>query len=322
MADFPPSEVRLSEVARGCDRMSVLRATGAQADEPDGEQKEWFARGHLFESYVVRQLVATFGEDDVERQVEIHHPLGVGHADAYIRSRRQIVEIKSTQAGTLSTPVYENGVKQVKLYIHFHPEAESGLLYMVNPSTLRPAEAYDIALTDEDRVEIDVQIERIRQGIDHPKTGMPDRVCSYPGQARGMFCSFAFDCFQGWTPPDPYVTDDPAVIAAAARLNQIGDEEFQHKLVLKSLEQEREEAKAALAQAVPEGFSNVGPFRVKKWRVKGRKSFQYKAYDAAGISDPVVEQFTALSEGHDRITVEQIAAADATAVDYGDVPFE
>jgi hypothetical protein len=97
---------------------------------------------------------------------------------------------------------------------------------------------------------------------------------------------------------------------------------FQHKLVLKSLEAEKAEAKKELLLEVPEGESLVGPFKVKRWHVDGRRSFQFKAYDAAGISDPTVEQFTAQSEGHDRVDVEQVYEADVEPPNILDHPDE
>ena len=149
MARFRHTEVRASELARGCERQSVMRALGTYAEPADAEQKEWFERGHLFEEYVVKQLIKKYGEDDVERQVDVHHPLGVGHVDAAIRSEKALVEIKSTQAGTLSTPVFDNGVRQLRFYLRYHDWAEVGWLCMINPSTLKPAEVHPVHLTPE-----------------------------------------------------------------------------------------------------------------------------------------------------------------------------
>ena len=315
MATFVQTEVRASEVARGCDRMSVLRALGSDSAEPDGEQREWFSRGHLFENYVGQQLIRKHGADNVVRQPSFEHPLGVGHSDFLIIPERLLVEVKSTQAGTLSTPVFENGVEQVRIAVHFHPDADQGALYMINPSTLRPADVFRVVNTPEDDERIDATFARIAALIE--AESLPDRVCVKPGNARGMFCGFAGPCFDGWEPPAPGEIDDPAVLAAASRLATITAEERTHNAAIQSLEEGKRAAKSELAAVLPDkGETIVGPFTIKTWPVLGRVTVNAKALAAAGI-DP--SPFVTIGEGRTEV---RVAQADSPGdIDYGDLPF-
>lgn len=318
MSDFPPQEVRLSEVARGCDRMSVHRALGDAEAEHEPEAYEYFARGQMFELYVVRQLEAKYGKGNIERQVIIKHPLGRGHADAYIVPELALVEVKSTSAGTLSTPTYENGVRQLKLYLRFHPFAEVGYLMMLNPSNLRTVEKYEIVLTDDDAEEIDRRIERIQAGI---ATGsFPDRVCEHPGQARAMLCQFAAPCFDGWEAPDPLVVRTPDALLAVSAFNEIAERRRSLSREIKALDAEYDEAKAAISRYCPTGDSVVGGFTVKRTPVPGRREFKLKAWEAAGGENAdLIERFTTKGTGFDKITVKK--AAGTADVDWGDSPF-
>lgn len=315
MSTFVKTEVRASEVARGCDRMSVGRALGWEPRDHDDETKEWFSRGHLFEWYYGKQLDAKHGKDNVVRQPSYQHPLGVGHSDFLIKSERLLVEVKSTQAGTLSTPVFDNGVEQLRIAIHFHPDADQGALVMLNPSTLRPAERFKVVNTPEDDDRIDGMFASIAAHIEAER--LPDRVCSKPGQARGMMCPFAAECFEGWEPDPAGEIDDPAVLNAAARLAAIVREERQHNAAIKALDEGKRAAKAELAAVLPEkGETLVGPFLIRTWPVAGRVSVSSKALQAAGIDPYPFSQV-----GSPRLEVRIDQADEAGNVDYGEAPF-
>lgn len=311
-----PVEVRASEIARGCDRMSVLRGLGTEPVAFDPEQNEWFQRGHLFEQYVARQLERKHGPDNVRRQIHIRHPLGVGHADALIVSERILVEIKSTTSGTISTPVFENGVAQLRFYLRFCDDADEGALYMINPSTLKPADVFRVALTDRDVDEIDQTVRRIQR---HIELGvLPDRVCARPQQGRGYFCPFVAKCFEGWEEPEVDEITDADVVNAAARYYAIIRAEAEHAAAVKALADEKADAKAALLAAVPERSDAVaGPYRVKTWPVDGRRSVSVKALEAAGVD---ASEFVRVSAGYTRLEVSK--AGQPGEVDYGDeAPF-
>lgn len=318
MATFTPTEVRASEMARGCERMSVLRALGHTPAEPGTEEREWFRRGHLFEHYVVSQLEAKHGKANVVRQPEIHHPLGVGHSDALIVPERLLVEVKSTAAGTLTTPVFENGVRQLKIGIRYHDGADEGALYMINPSTLKPADVFRVVLTDEDAAEIDAMFDRIAESI-HTAT-LPDRVCAKPSNGRGYLCPFIAACFDGWeAPADPVVTD-PHAVELAKRWAQAKQDEKQHAIEAKAAEQIRKDAAAELAEYVDEGDTIIGPYRVRRWHVNGKTSFSVKAAEAAGVPRDLLAPYMSEGAGYDRIEVS--AAAEAGPIEFGDeAPF-
>lgn len=295
--------------------MSVLRALGTEPSEPDSEQREWFQRGHLFEKYVVDQIAAKHGRENVRRNVVIRHPLGEGHADALIVPDRLLVEVKSTQQGTLSTPVFENGVAQLRFYLRFCDEADEGALYMVNPSTLKPADVYPVRLTDDDVAEIDATVARIEEAI-RAEELLP-RVCTKPSQGRGYFCPFITQCFEGWEEPQPEVVTDPVVLDAAARFYALKEKEREHKQALAAIEEEKRGAKAALAYHLPErGDTVVGGFRVKTWPVDGKTTVSAKALAAAGI-DPA--PFARKSDGYQSVKVTK--ATTPGDVDFGETPF-
>lgn len=315
MTTFVKTEVRASEVARGCDRMSVGRALGWEAREHDEETLEWFSRGQLFEWYYGKQLDAKHGRENIVRQPSFQHPLGVGHSDFLIVPERLLVEVKSTQAGTLSTPVFDNGVEQLRIAIHFHPDADQGALVMLNPSTLRPADVFKVVNSEEDDERIAETFLRIAASIEAET--LPERVCSKPGQARGMMCPFAASCFEGWEPEPMNEVDDPVVLAAAAELAAIVRSEREHGAAMKALDEAKRSAKAMLADVLPEkGESVVGPFLVRTWPVRGKVNVSAKALEAAGI-DP----YLFATVGAPRIEVRIDLADEAGDIDYGEAPF-
>jgi hypothetical protein len=132
---FDPADVRLSELAR-CARQAAYRGLGATPAERDRKVENWFERGHLYEDYVHKQLVKQYGADDVERERPIPWPHGVGHADFFIRSRKWLVEVKTTTTPFTSKPLFEQAVQQLRCYLHFDPEAETGALYLIDPNDL------------------------------------------------------------------------------------------------------------------------------------------------------------------------------------------
>jgi len=312
---FVQTEVRASEVARGCDRMSVGRALGWEPREHDPETLEWFSRGHLFEWYYGRQLDAKHGKENVIRQPSFQHPLGVGHSDFLIAPERLLVEVKSTASGTLSTPVFDNGVEQLRIAIHFHPDADQGALVMLNPSTLRPADTFKVVNTDDDDERIEETFRRLQNHI--VAEDLPERVCTKPGQARGMMCPFAAECFDGWEPEPINEIDDPAVLKIAADLAALTQEERKHNAAIKELEQTKRDLKGELAEVLPaKGETVVGPYLVRTWPVAGRVSVSAKALAAAGI-DP----YPFATVGAPRLEVRIDVAEEAGDIDYGEAPF-
>lgn len=315
---FPQTEVRLSEVARGCPRMSVYRALGEQPSEPTSEQREFFARGHLFERYVIEQLRAKHGIEAIQPNWRVVHPLGVGHADALVGPERLLVEVKSTVSPAPSSSVFENAVNQLKLYLHYSAEvADSGAVYMINPGTLKPADVYEVRLSDDDREEIAEQMTALARAIEARE--LPDRVCSRPSQAIGRFCPFAGPCFAGWEETPDALLDDPDALSAVSELAAIKANLRAAKESVKALEQAKDDAQRQVEGFVQVGTTTVGPYSVKRWEVSGRKQFSIPAALAAGFTRDELEPFISEGSGHTRVEV--AAATEAGDVDFGEVPF-
>lgn len=308
-----------------CPTAAVYQGRGEEEAPLPPETQEWFFRGNVFEEIVVRQIVAKHGKENVERQVVIPIPgIGEGHADAYLKPEKTLIEVKSTVAPFPNSPIFEHGVKQLKLYIHHHPEAEQGVLYMLNPNRMTPADLYTVRLSDEDVEQIEFEREMIINGVHlgsgGPKHGSPFRPCTRPSQARGRMCPFAETCFADWEAPEPGEVTDPAALELASRIVALKNDERTHKLAYEAIEAARKEAQAELAEYVDEGESTVGPFNVKRWHVNGKQSFQVKAAVAAGISMELLAPFITIGNGHERIEI--TTAETAGDIDYGsEAPF-
>lgn len=309
-----------------CPTAAVYQGRGEiEADLPP-ETQEWFARGHLFEEYVVRQIVAKHGRDNVERQVVIPiDGIGEGHADAYIRPAKTLVEVKSTTAPYPSSDTFAYAVKQLRIYLAFHRQAEQGAVYMLNPNTLKPADVYTVKLTDGDIYEIAGEhdyITRAANGgeLDLNPHGTNYRPCTKPSQARGRMCPFAHICFDGYEPDPAATVDDPAVLDTTSRLHAIKEEIRVHKAAIDALEEGKKDTEAELGLLLDEGETTVGPFTVRKTHVRRQPTFQLKAYEAAGMPlEPLAEFFKAGAE-YDTFRISR--AEVAGDIDYGEeAPF-
>lgn len=312
---FAPTAIRASEAAR-CYRQATLRALGHEPAEHTPETLEYFQRGKLFEEYVVRQIEAKHGKENVRRQVEIDWGFDEpGHADALIVPERILVEVGST---TSPASAWDYKLAQLRLYLRFCPDADEGALYLINPSTLQPADVYRVALTDADIAAIDDGVASVRAALEGGP--LPTRVCSKPGQARGRLCSFAEACFADWTPPEPHELSDPDVVDAAARLAAIKVAERPLKEQLAALDEGKKEAQVDLAELVAVGESVAGPWLVKRTHVQRQPTFSVKAFEAAGLSlEPLAEFFKPGAE-YDTFVVSR--AETAGELEFGDeAPF-
>lgn len=313
---FAPTAIRASELSR-CARMAALRGLGAEHEEPDEITQRFFARGHLFGEYVARQLEAKYGKAEIEREVAIPWPLGEGHADVYVRSAKLLVEVKSTVTPTTSSPMFDMAVEQLRIYLHFHPEAERGALYLVNPSNLAGEDVFEVRLTVADRARIDADVALVRAALEGGQ--LPQRVCSRPGQARGRLCSFAAACFEGWVPPALHEVSAPEALDAAARLAAIKREERDYNAALAALEQGKKEAQAELGEYLPEGESVVGPWQVRRTLVQRAPVFSLKAAAAAGFPVQTLDEFMRPGAAYETFRVER--AETPGEIDYGEAPF-
>lgn len=307
-----------------CPTAAVFQGRGEIESDPDPAVLEFFARGHLFEEYVVRQIVAKHGKENVERQVEIDIPgIGTGHADAYIKPIKTLVEIKSTVAPYPSSDTFTYAVRQLRIYLAFRPEAERGALYMLNPNTLKPADVYTVKLTDEDLMAIDDEAGYVEDNVKSANLGSLDehgegyRPCTRPSQARGRMCPFSHVCFNGYEAPEPTGIPDPHVLDLVSRLAAVKDEKRIHAAAARALEEGEKEIQAELADLLDEGDSQVGPFLVRRTHISRQPTFQLKAYEAAGLPVEPLAEFFRVSE-YDRWTITRDGDGD---IDYGEAPF-
>lgn len=309
---FAATSIRASEMAR-CVRMAALRGRGAEQQEFDAQTFRYFARGHLYSDYVCRQLEAKHGKENVEREVEIEWPLGVGHADAYITTEKMLVEIKSTVSPSTSSPMFDMAVAQLRIYLHFHPEAESGALYLINPSDLSGEDVFVVNLTDEDRALIDAAVAGIQDALENDR--LPMRVCSRPSQGRGRLCPFVEACFEGWVAPEPEEVVEPEAVDAAARLVALKTAERPLKEQLAALEEGKKEAQAELETHVEVGESLVGPWLVKRTHIERAPTFSLKAAQAAGFPTQTLDEF--LKPGAEYDTFKVTRADTPGETDFG-----
>lgn len=302
-----------------CPRAAAYQGRGETEAEPPPETREYWFRGQVFEEIVVRQIIAKHGRDNVERQVVIPiDGIGEGHADFYLPADKTLGEIKSTVAPFPNSPVFEHGVKQNRIYQAFHPDAEQGVLYMLNPNRMTAADIYTVKLTDDDREEIEAERQQIVGAVGGGP--LPERVCQKPGQARGRMCPFAAVCFDGYEEPGRWEIRSPDALDAAAALYALKTEIAGHNAAVKALEEDKEAAQATLSELVPEGDSTVGPFAVRRTHVRRSPSFSLKAWEAAGNSvEPLVEFMRAGAEFDTFRVAKTEAAGD---IDYGEeAPF-
>lgn len=310
-----------------CPTAAVFQGRGEEEAPHPPEAEEYFFRGNVFEEIVMRQIAAKHGKENVERQVVIPIPgIGEGHADGYLRPDKTLVEIKSTVAAHPNSDIFTQGVRQLRIYLTYHGEAEQGALYMLNPNVMKPADVYTVKLTDEDLFGIHNEANYIEDNVKSANLeGLDDhgdeyRPCTKPSQARGRMCPFASVCFgEDWQPQVDEVTDARAA-TLAGELMAIKAEKRLHTASVKALEEGEKELQAELADLVDVGESLVGPFVVKRTHVVLQPKFSTKAFQAAGHSlEPLAEFFAGGSE-HDRWAITK--AEHAGEVDYGDVPFE
>lgn len=307
-----------------CVTAAVYQGRGETEAEHEPEVAEYLFRGQVFEEIVVRQIIAKHGADNVERQVVIPIPgIGHGHADAYIRSEKALIEVKSTVAAHPNSDIFQHGVNQLRLYIAHHPEAERGYLYMLNPNRMTPADIYTVNVNTLDLADIEQERAYIELATSDRTTGLakhgdPWRPCTRPSQARGRMCPFAHVCFADWEPDPEQQITSPAALEAAATLKAIQDEKRQHAQAIKALEEGEKQAQAELAEHVEPGEAIVGPYAVRRTHVVRQSTFQPKAYEAAGFSLEPLAEFMKPGSEYDRWTITRCGTAGETEFEFGD----
>lgn len=307
-----------------CVTAAILQGRGEREEELPPETSEWFFRGQVFEEIVMRQVVARHGRDNVERQVVIPiDGIGEGHADGYLIPDRALIEVKSTTAPYPNSDTFSFGCRQLRIYGAYHPEAEQGHLYMLDPNRMKPADIYTVRLADDDREQVERERQAIVAGVaggDLEPHGHEYRPCTKPSQARGRMCPFASVCFAGWQPPAARVVSDPAALGAAARLAAVKGAIRSHEQEIKALEEEKRDAEAVLLEVTEPGDNTIGPWSVRRTDVRRSPSFSLKAAEAAGFPVETLAEF--MRPGAAYTTFRVGPAEEAGDVDFGEeAPF-
>lgn len=310
---------RWSSTAR-CERLAFYGYIGVEPEPWDALSQRRMRRGKLDEQVVVEELRAKYGEENIRTQEAVlwpseKTPLGELHPDAYIIPERVVVEIKSHAGGEPT----ESDWVQLAGQTYYHPEAESGLLIIVDRNL--ELSAYPLVLTDSWREEIEGRAAALLEAIGAGEP--PARRCAHPGEGRGRFCPFIAHCFSGWQPTPAGDFPDQEL---ALELYQADRARKAAKEGTTEAEERYEQAKTAVLDAgLAAGESNSGPFRLKRTVIADSPRFSLAKAEQAGhaafFQHEPLSAFVKFSGGHDRLTIERISA-DAPEVDYGEeAPF-
>lgn len=308
---------RWSSAAK-CARQGSYGLLGVDPAEPDDRTRRLWIRGKQLGGYVADSFAAKYGEDQVAREKAVPWPGGILHTDVFVIPERVAVEVKST-----STPasILDSALMQLAGEVHFDPDAEGGLLVLVNPSDLG-MEFVPFVLTDEwiERVEKTAD-EVMRAGASRGQV-MPDRVCGHPSEGRSRFCPFIEQCFDGWEPPTVEALTDPAIVELVREWEAAKREYRSHNA---EAEAARERYKQVEEQLTALGLDpalqyHVGPYLVKRITVKGRETFQLARARKAGQWTPADDErfaaFVRIGDPSERYDVQR--ASETASLDFGD----
>jgi hypothetical protein len=288
-----------------CPRMAVYALRGEEPHEPSDRSRRLMARGRQLGEWMGRRFQQRYGADNVVLEKPVLWPNGglpVGelHTDVFVKPERMAVEVKSTAQ---PESLIDSALTQLAGEVHFDPDADKGLLAIVDPNDLAE-ELLPFRLTDEKRE----QVEAIaRQVVDAGTTGeLPARVCEKPSDGLALFCPFIDTCFADWTPPLPETLD-------SNELRGLVYQAAGHKHTRDALQDRVEEADAAyrrdlerLAAHLEPGVDyQVGSISIRRTVVKGRTTYRIPAALKCGVvSEEQLAPFTKIGEPHERWTIE------------------
>lgn len=316
---------RLSELAR-CPRQCALRACGCEPEPIDPEWERFFARGQLFEEYVARQYAALHGRDEIIRQLVVRWPLGHGHADMYIKPRREIVEVKSSTVP--DGAIFDIAVKQVKMYRYFFTPAKRAGVYLVNPSSLRREDFIPVKVTPSDVDEIEALVAMVQTAIDTDGEELPPCAAENPAQCRRLGCAFTSKAWEGWQRPVETINDEQATQLARS-LYELKRDTRKFKAEAAEREQGYKNVQTQLAEIGIEPGKNyhLGPYKLRRIVTAESESFSLAKARKTGhwnhADDERFHDFIGVRNGSERWTVDLVTSDDApTGEDFGDeAPF-
>lgn len=315
-----------------CPRMGALALRGTESDPPDEVQQGYFRRGKQLQADVYESYRLQYGDENLIVEKPIPWPAGIAHGDIYVRPERLAVEVKSTA----SMLPLDHHLAQLAGQVEFDPDADRGLLILVNPSNLTRRPIPMPVVTDDMRDKVHQIADAVARSAD-PAAPLPDRVCQRPSEAVGRFCPFAAVCFHDWQPPDPIVLA-PTVAALVADLDLADTEVRDAKDDLAAREHRRDTIRAELRKTLEPATSYLSPddeLVVQITEVAGRVTWDVKTAIETGVVDPAaLEPFRKEGRGHERWRIrpallEQAEAQDSASVlagltveDFGDeAPF-
>ena len=312
---------RWSSAAK-CSRQGAYGLLGVDPAEPDDRTRRLWIRGKQLGAYVADSLATKYGEHNIIREKAIPWPGGILHTDVFVIPEKAAVEVKSTSS---PNSILDAALMQLAGEVHFDPDADHGLLVLVNPSDLG-MEFVPFVLTPEwvERVEQTAD-EVMRAGASRGQV-LPDRVCGKPGDGRGRFCPFIDHCFDGWTPAPAEELSDPAVVELLAEWLEAKGE---YRTGEAETEAARERYKAVEAQLTDRGVQagrdyQAGPYVFRRISVKGRETFQLSRARKSGFWTPGDDDrfvdFVNVGEPSERYDVHR--GGDVAELDFGEsVPF-
>lgn len=307
-----------------CPRMGAYGLLGIDPEEPTERQQGLMRRGRMLGGERFERYLLKYGEDDVVAEQSVPWPAGVLHPDIYVRSKRLVVEVKSSAA---PESIIEDAIVQCAGQVYWHPEADKGLVEVVSPIDLQVVAEIPVLLNDAwvERLEA-IATDVVRAGASNGRE-LPDRVCKRPSDGFGRFCPFIDHCFEGWTPPTvDELKVDEHLMARVARLHELKRRRQALAQEDKPLEKEAKKIQAELEGVLADGDVDiraavVGGYLVKR-SPRTRENFSLKKARGS-VPEAILEPFTSIS----RFTVYEVEKASADAVaaadDWGDdAPWE
>lgn len=298
-----------------CPRMGAYGLLGVDPADPNERQQGLMRRGRMLGADRYERYVARYGDHDVVAEQPVPWPAGVLHPDIYIRSKKLVVEVKSSAS---PDSIVEDAIVQCAGQVYWHPEATAGLVEVVSPIDLQVVAEIPVLLNDEWRERLDeIAASVVRAGMTQGRD-LPDRVCKRPSDGIGRFCPFIEHCFAGWEPPTvEELKADEELLARVARLAELKRRRKALAAEDKPLEDECKEIQEDLdgvlgARDLREVI--VGGYLVKR-SPRTRESFSLKKARASVPAD-ILDPFTSVS----RFTVYEVETASEFVVpdDFGD----
>jgi hypothetical protein len=214
----------------------------------------------------------------------IRWPAGVGHCDAFIPETRTVVEVLSSAHA--SEEMRHSKLLQAVIYTEHHPQAENCALVIVSPTDFTTERVVLMPKSRQYKELVAEMRERLGQVARWEATGeLPPRVCRKRSDSWGHFCLFADHCFDDYEPPMLGTVEVEEARELAARwveLKRRGAASVEQK----EAEAERKLVEAQLAEIVPVGEFQVGPYRVSRTHVDRKPTFLWERAEMAGLFEP------------------------------------